>query len=412
MTTVATGHVEVRDRGGGPVFYAKLKLPDGSQPRRRLGRVWAKRSRPPQGHLTRAQAEARLTAILAGEDPAVEVAPSTMTFGAACDEHLRYLEFDLQRKRSTIRDARSTINHRLRPRFGADTPLSSITSVVIDAYRDDLLAECSHRTAQKTLVLLGGILGRARRKGWIAANPFDNVERVLLRRSDEFNVLSIEQVHFVARAASSEQVAALIAVAAFTGLRQGELLALRWRHVDFANRILHVRRNRPSGTFVEDTPKSHRVRSVPLSDKAVVALDALSRRALFTDDADLVFVNAAGGHLQDDRVRDDFYGALVAAGLGHLRYRIEPTDENPGRVLLDDALVFHDLRHTFGTHCAARGIDLRRIQAWMGHADIQTTMRYLHYVPAHDDAARLTAAFATDEVGTQTGTEPASTGAN
>jgi integrase len=64
----------------------------------------------------------------------------------------------------------------------------------------------------------------------------------------------------------------------------------------------------------------------------------------------------------------------------------------------DDPIVFHDLRHTFGTQCAARGIDLRRIQAWMGHADIQTTMRYLHYVPQHDDAARLTAAFTAESV--------------
>jgi site-specific recombinase XerD len=44
------------------------------------------------------------------------------------------------------------------------------------------------------------------------------------------------------------------------------------------------------------------------------------------------------------------------------------------------------------------GIDLRRIQAWMGHADLKTTQRYRHYVPQHDDAARLTAAFATESV--------------
>jgi integrase len=394
MTTVATGHVEVRDRGGGPVFYAKLKLPDGSQPRRRLGRVWAKRSRPPQGHLTRAQAEARLTAILAGEDPAVEVAPSTMTFGAACDEHLRYLEFDLQRKRSTIRDARSTINHRLRPRFGADTPLSSITSEVIDAYRDDLLAECSHRTAQKTLVLLGGILGRARRKGWIAANPFDNVERVLLRRSDEFNVLSIEQVHFVARAASSEQVAALIAVAAFTGLRQGELLALRWRHVDFANRGRSWRTPRSRTASVAfrcpTRPSSRSTRSAAARCSPTTPTSSSSTRPGGTSKTTGCATTSTGRSSRPDS------GTSATAS------------SRPTRT---PAASCSTTRSSFMT-CAARGIDLRRIQAWMGHADIQTTMRYLHYVPAHDDAARLTAAFATDEVGTQTGTEPASTGAN
>jgi integrase len=113
----------------------------------------------------------------------------------------------------------------------------------------------------------------------------------------------------------------------------------------------------------------------------MVALDGLSRREHFTGPDDLVFGSIVGRHLNDDDVRDAFYAALDAAELGHLRVKADP-------------IVFHDLRHTFGTQCAAKGIDLRRIQAWMGHADIQTTMRYLHYVPQHDDAARLTAAFA------------------
>jgi integrase len=155
----------------------------------------------------------------------------------------------------------------------------------------------------------------------------------------------------------------MIVVAAFTGLRQGELLALRWRHVDFANRILHVRRNLAAGTTEEDTPKSHRVRTVPLSDQALVALDVLSRREHFTGADDLVFGTEVGRHLSDDIVRDGFYAALDAADLGHLRAKTHP-------------IVWRDLRHTFGTTCAAKGIDLRRIQAWMGHADIQTTMRY------------------------------------
>ena len=160
---------------------------------------------------------------------------------------------------------------------------------------------------------------------------------------------------------------------------------MRWRHVDFANRILHVRRNLPAGASEEDTPKSHRARSLPLSDQAMVALDGLSRREHFTGADDLVFGSVVGEHLNDDDVRDRFYDALEAAELGHLRAKAEP-------------IVFHDLRHTFGTQCAAKGIDLRRIQAWMGHANIATTMRYLHYVPQHDDAARLTAAFAAETV--------------
>ena len=49
-------------------------------------------------------------------------------------------------------------------------------------------------------------------------------------------------------------------------------------------------------------------------------------------------------------------------------------------------LRFHDLRHTFGTRMIARA-DIRRVQEWMGHADVQTTMKKLHYAPRDDDAA-------------------------
>jgi len=54
---------------------------------------------------------------------------------------------------------------------------------------------------------------------------------------------------------------------------------------------------------------------------------------------------------------------------------------------------FHDLRHTFGTRMIAKA-DIRRVQEWMGHADIQTTMRYLHYAPHAEDAVLVAEAFA------------------
>src|SRR5215203_393636 len=106
-----TGYVRIIERASGPVAYAKLKLPDGAQPCPKLGKLWTKRSAPPAGYLTRGQAEARLAAILAGDDPLVNIAPSHVTFGMACDEHLRYVEFDKQRKRSTILDYGNVIAH-------------------------------------------------------------------------------------------------------------------------------------------------------------------------------------------------------------------------------------------------------------------------------------------------------------
>jgi integrase len=354
----ATGHVRIIERKGGPVAYAKLKLPDGTEPQRRLGKLWKKRTPPPPGYVTPRQAEARLEAILAGDDPLVNLAPSHVTFKAACAERLRYLEQDKQRKRSTIKDYSNVIDHDLLPYFGEDTPVEDITTRDVDAFKDELLKRVSHRTAQKVLVILHGIMARAKRRGWITSNPCADAEKVTVRRSEDFNVLSVEQVHAVAREAATPLLRAVILTAAFTGLRMGELLALRWRHVDFANRILHVQRNYVEGE--EDSPKSHRRRSVPLSDQAVLALDALSRREHFTGPADLVFCDEVGGHQDDNVVRDEFYDALDAAELGHLREQDEP-------------IVFHDLRHTFGTQCAAKGIDLRKIQAWMGHADIQTT---------------------------------------
>ncbi len=134
-------------------------------------------------------------------------------------------------------------------------------------------------------------------------------------------------------------------------MRLGELRALRWQDVDFAKRLVHVRRNFTHGA--EGAPKSGRVRSVPLIDQAAKALDGLSRRERFVEPDDLVFVDDVGGHEDDWRLRNRFHAALTAAGLPRLR--------------------LHDLRHTFGT-LAVQAFPLSDVRAYMGHADIATTM--------------------------------------
>jgi integrase len=180
----------------------------------------------------------------------------------------------------------------------------------------------------------------------------------------------------VARHAATEQNAALILTAAFTGLRLGELRALRWRDVDFANRLVHVRRSHYGAAGAEEgPPKSGQARSVPLIDVAARALDGLSRRERFTGALDRVFCDAAGETLNDGAMRGALYAALEAAGIDR--------DRGTGKLF-----VFHDLRHVFGT-LAVQAFPLSDVQAYMGHADIGTTMVYVHHTPQHRAADRL-----------------------
>ena len=242
-------------------------------------------------------------------------------------------------------------------------------------FRETLLADggLSRRTVQKTLVLLHGVMNRAVRRKWIETNPAAAAERVNLTRSGDFNVLTPEQVAAVVRAIEDRQAGAVVAVAAFTGLRLGELRALRWSDVEFAKRLVHVRRNFARQELRR--PKSQTVRSVPMIDQVAATFDQLSRRERFVADDDYVFCDAIGRPLGDQAMRRPFYQGLEDAGLGELRRKAEP-------------MVFHDLRHTFGT-LAVQAFALSDVMAYMGHAHIQTTMIYVHHVPRHDAAHRV-----------------------
>lgn len=104
-----TGFIRVVSLDGGEAFYAQIRTLDGRRLQRRLGKVWPKRSRPPKDHLTRAQAEARLQAMLDGKDESVPVdAPpeELPTFGPVGREWLAYVEHDRKRRSSTVQDYR------------------------------------------------------------------------------------------------------------------------------------------------------------------------------------------------------------------------------------------------------------------------------------------------------------------
>jgi integrase len=364
-----SGHVFRVERARGPVWYAKYRLPDDRQVQKRIGPAWTGRGRPAAGYVTKRLAEDWLRRLLdeARRGTLPGLVKTGVTFEDAAAEWLRYIEHDRNRKPSTIAGYRSIVRSQLLPAFGS-MPLESITTVVIERWIGSV--KRTPNTRRLALVMLHGIFQRAKKVWGLPINPVADVEKPPVARSGDIEVFSPEEVHALVRAAATEQDATLFLTAAFTGLRRGDLLALHWRDVDFSGSLLRVRASYAEGHLT--TPKSGKVRSVPMAPDVATALAKLGTRPEFVGDDDLVFIGQAGSYVDGSALRRRYNMALEHAGLRHLR--------------------FHDLRHTFGTRMIAKA-DIRRVQEWMGHADIQTTMKYLHYAPREDDARLVAEAF-------------------
>ena len=375
-----SGHVFTIDRKRGPVWYAKYRTPQGRQVQRLIGPAWSGRDAAPQGFYTKRSAEAWLRARL--EDMHRGVAAGMVetgaTFADAAQEYLRFVAEDKGAKPSTITNYRSAINAHLLPAFGRRR-IEDITTQDIERWRSGLEGantgsragrEISNKTKNNLLVLMHAIFRRAVKVWGLPFNPVSNVDRFRVRSSGDIQVFSTEEIWSLVRAAWSEKDGAIFLTAAFTGLRRGELLALRWRDIDFTSHAIRVRASYAGGQLT--TPKSGKVRSVPMAPDVASALARLGQREEHVGGDDFVFAGDHGLPLDGSALSKRYDRALEAAGVRRLR--------------------FHDLRHTFGTTMIRRA-DILKVKTWMGHADIQTTMKYLHYQSQAEDAELVADAF-------------------
>ncbi|MBI3947268.1 MAG: site-specific integrase [Armatimonadetes bacterium] len=247
----------------------------------------------------------------------------------------------------------------------------------------------SPRTVLHTLRVLHRALREAVRQGLLARNPCD---LVTMPRASKPQVptLDEEQVVRFLRAVRQDPLEALYVLAVTTGLREGELLALRWQDIDMAGRALQVRRTvwycKEKG-FVYTEPKSASSRRrVELTDIAKAALERHRERQAAQrhlvgevwEENDLVICNAIGGPLKVDDFYRSSYKKLLAANM------------------LPD-ITFHALRHTVATQLLIQGEHPRIVQEMLGHSTIAITMdTYSHVAPTLQQQAvdRLNRRFA------------------
>lgn len=326
--------------------------------------------------LTKSMAEARLRALMA-EVTAPPVA-ERLTVEQVGNRLITHLT-TMGRKASTVGGYESYLRVHLAPYFG-NRALSQIGKEDVQAFMAFCLTERgqSIKSTRNYLGLLHGIFDYAMREGWASANPCKLVEKPQEPDDDaDIRFLDEAELNALLRAVPDTDVGrvdrVLYLAAAMTGMRQGELLALRWQDVDWPAQRVRVRRNYVRGKF--GTPKSKRSsRAVPLADVLGGELDRLYQSSAYAADDDLVFAHPHTGKPMDrSKLLKRYKRALKRAGVRDVR--------------------FHDLRHTFGTRMAAAGVPMRTLQEWMGHRDFKTTLIYADYAPGANEAAQVNAAM-------------------
>jgi integrase len=256
----------------------------------------------------------------------------------------------------------------------------------IEKLRDKLLETgLNHKTVRGIITTMHSMFEFARRRDLIAANPASRIS-VQAPRDKRLNRVTPPTIAAVRAAieAADEPLRLMIEAAAVTGLRSGELRALRYKNIDSVKRMLKVESS--LNLRLEEGPPKSRAgyRTVPLSQRLAERFDQHRKSAKCSGDEDIVFPNERGGFLASCRLLTRLYAIFDRLGW--------PQEENkfsPDR----SRFHWHALRHYAITNWIAAGLAVKVVQTFAGHADITTTMdRYGHLFPEDDHSIKVTAA--------------------
>lgn len=427
VTRLPTGALIVRTSPTGAPFYEAKWRHQGRQRLRRIGPAWLvadgaggwkpRRGRVPDGHFDEKRATVQMAALI-GQDAADcerleaqeraarerpvsfrEVAASWMAWlrevKGAKPSTLRDYESMLAEPGTPHRRGKGCCEGRLLKAFG-DRPARDITTSDVSSFLRGLdRGGLSARNVNKHRQVLSAIFGYAMREDTfgLARNPAAATDKRREAPASALDFFEPDEVEALARAAGEghhrrppgkgvgdeeiavrcaedAQDAELFRVLAYTGLRVGEALALRWSDVDLDGRRVVVQRAVSGGE--EGPTKAWQVRYVPLADQPRDALRRLLGRGDFVGRDDYVFCNRLGGRLDASAVRRRYHAARKAAGLRHVK--------------------LHGLRHGAGS-LVARHTDAVFVQHFLGHSKMVTTERYMHAKARKEDVDRLNEAF-------------------
>jgi len=395
-------------------YYGRWRTSDNRRLNRKIGKM--RQAGAAEG-LTRSQAEKEFRRVQEVE----EVAPRVVAGARArtVDEMASSL-----RERLELRGVRKsyleTCEYMQRVHVGpllGDRKAAEVETADVETFGRALLKRnLSPKSVRNILGFLHAVFEHGLDRGWVRENPVRRAEkpgRVRKGANPDLQFLSVAELDAVIRTIPDEVVVrtpapsrrgrpgpapppspdvlgpvlrVVILTAALTGLRQSELLGLRWRDIDWGTQRIRVRNTfvRGEHSTAGKSDLSTR-RSVPMAGRLARELELWSKRTAFAGDEELVFAHPLKGTpLDSSKLSKRFKKACVEAKVRPVR--------------------FHDLRHTFATRLAASGTPIRTIQEFLGHADAKTTQIYAHYAPSEHEVELVDAAFAS-EAGVQFGVQ-------
>lgn len=234
--------------------------------------------------------------------------------------------------------------------LGADMPVSKVDTLALDRARQVFEAQGnSNGTINRKMAAISAMLTEAKQRGWVIEKPHIPKTKEGRGRIRYLSDQEEQMLIHLTRKLSFDSYADLWIVALYTGGRMGEVQGLEYRDVDF---------ERNTVSFWET--KNGEARTIPLTTAAKAALLRRKEERGFVRASDKVFYD-----IKTRRVNVVWDRVKSLMGL-----------EN------DTQFVPHALRHTCASRLVQRGVDLRRVQQYMGHKAIQTTLRYAHLAPA------------------------------
>lgn len=254
-------------------------------------------------------------------------------------------------KLSEYATKRTVAELHLIPFFG-NAELTEIRRDAVERYKSEKRrAGLAAKTVNNHLIVLGTCLRYAEECEAIERAP---VIRSLPTPPPPFVFLTRDELDRLLASPPEPAWILMVRLAARTGMRLGELLALHWEDVDLDRGLITVRRSAERYTI--STTKNYRVRHIPMTSD----LRKEFERARAGDG--LVFPTAAGGLRQRSAAGNALARACERAGIRRIGW--------------------HALRHTFASHLVIRDVPLRVVQELMGHSEITMTMRYSHLSPS------------------------------